>query len=273
MPAGQSYRERAPTVPLRRHLSSVWIQRVGKDAPPYTHRVVPHGSVELAVAMGSSPQLVGPQTAPRVETLAPGSTVVGVRFHPGVAPVILGVPASELVDRIAGWDELEMCPAAGIGEAVAGAASPEQAAAIVERAVFGLLADAAAPDPIVREAVGRLMPWSMNNVGSLACSLYVSERQLRRRMSVAVGLAPKVVQRVLRFQGFLALAHNGADLATLAADTGYADQAHLTREAVRLSGMTPRVLLQDAAERCVGVHDHAASRLPLLRARALARAA
>ena len=45
---------------------------------------------------------------------------------------------------------------------------------------------------------------------------------------------------MLRFQRFLARARNGdGDLARTAADLGYADQAHLTRECVRLSGLTP----------------------------------
>jgi hypothetical protein len=36
-----------------------------------------------------------------------------------------------------------------------------------------------------------------------------SERQLRRRFKAAVGLSPKTLERVLRFQRFLALVHTG----------------------------------------------------------------
>ena len=53
-------------------------------------------------------------------------------------------------------------------------------------------------------------------------------------------------------------------LARLAADLGFADQAHLTHESIRLAGQTPAVLLRDAAEHCRPTHDHAASRRPLL---------
>lgn len=275
--SGQSYRERRPAPAVAGHLSSVWVQRVSPDSAPYTHRTVPHGSIELLVEVGSLPQVVGPQTGPVVGTLAPGTTVIGVRFHPGVAPSVLGVPASELVDVSVGSDELWGRPAVALGEALGAAASADDAAAILEQAILDRLADAAAPDPIVTEAVRQLLPWGMDDIGSLTSSLYISERQLRRRALAAIGLAPKVVQRMLRFQGVLALAHAheeaGTDLALLAADTGYADQSHLTRESLRLSGLTPRALLREAAENCVGIHDHATSRVPLLRNRALRRAA
>jgi len=70
-------------------------------------------------------------------------------------------------------------------------------------------------------------------------------RQLRRRFHDAVGYGPKTLQRVLRFQRFVRAldACGGAcDLAASAAEAGYADQAHLTRECVALSGMTPAAL-------------------------------
>jgi AraC-like DNA-binding protein len=266
---GQTYRERRPVRALADVLATVWVQQVAADAAPYVHRTIPHGSVEVSVEIGSRLQVIGPQTGPTVGTLAPGAAMVGVRFHPGVAPAVLRVPACELVDRLVAGDELWGRRAVELGEAIAAAPSLEHATVIVEQAVFDLLADAARPDPIVVEAVRQLLPWGAADVGSLTSSLYLSERQLRRRLVSAIGLAPKVLHRMLRFQGFLALAHTrqpyDPDLASLAADTGYADQPHLTRESLRLSGLTPRALLREAEESCVGIHDHAASRMPLLR--------
>jgi AraC-like DNA-binding protein len=96
----------------------------------------------------------------------------------------------------------------------------------------------------------------------------LSESQLRRRCLMAVGVGPKTLQRTLRFQGYLALAQANGDrlslgrghgLADLAALTGYADHAHLSRECLRLTGVTPRELLGDKADRCDCGHDHSAS--------------
>ena len=55
--------------------------------------------------------------------------------------------------------------------------------------------------------------------------------------------------RIQRFQHFLALAEQqpGAALSRLAAEAGYADQAHLTRECGRLSGLAPAALLAAGA--------------------------
>jgi AraC-like DNA-binding protein len=256
----QTFKERQPAPALAGHLETVWVQRVSADGGPYEHRTIPHGSIEIAVELGSLPRVIGPQTGPIIETLAPGRTVVGVRFRHGVAPLALGLPASELVDLSVEWED------EALGEAIAGAGSPEQAAAILERAVLDRLVDAPQPDPVIGEAVRQLLPWGRNEVGSLPHALHISERQLRRRAAATIGLAPKVLHRMLRFQGFLALAHTvpHADLAALAAETGYADQPHLNRESLRLAGATPRVLLEEAAVNCVGIHDHAVSRGPLL---------
>jgi AraC-like DNA-binding protein len=268
----QTYRERQPAAAVADLLASVWVQSVAPGAAPYTHRTVPHGSVELWVELGSTPRVVGPRTGPEIATLAPGATVVGVRFQPGAAPAVLGVPASELVDVDAGAEELLGRAGVALGDAVAEAASPDHAATILERAIFDRRAAAPAPDPLVAHAVGRLRGSGKEDVGSLTSSLFISERQLRRRMAAAIGLAPKAVHRILRFQAFLALAHahgpRDTPLALLAAEAGYADQAHLTRESLRLAGVSPRTLLREAQENCVGIHDHWTSWAPLLRGRA-----
>ena len=85
-----------------------------------------------------------------------------------------------------------------------------------------------------REAARRL---GAADVRTVARELSISDRQLRRRFHTAVGYGPKTLERVLRFRRFVNAIDDGrADLAALAFDVGYADQAHLTREATRLAG-------------------------------------
>jgi AraC-like DNA-binding protein len=269
---GQTYRERRPAPELAGRLSCVWVQEVPLGAEPYAHRTVPNGGVELYCQVGSLPRLVGPQTGPTMEVLAPGTTVVGVRFRPGAAPSVLGMPATELVDLAVGADELWGDAALALGERIAASASPQEAAGALEREILARTLVTEDPDPIATEAVRHLLPWQVSEVTSLTTSLYISERQLRRRCLAAIGLAPKALHRMLRFQGFLALAgqreHPSGELALLAAEAGYADQSHLTRESMRLSGLPPRALLRESEIHCGPSHDHAASYGPLLRARA-----
>jgi methylphosphotriester-DNA--protein-cysteine methyltransferase len=104
------------------------------------------------------------------------------------------------------------------------------------------------PDPLVGEVARRLRRPELR-VERLASDLGVSERQLRRRCHAGVGYGPKTLQRVLRFRRFLAGidATGTPDLARLALDAGYADQAHLTRECTRLSGLAPARLVRARA--------------------------
>jgi AraC-like DNA-binding protein len=268
---GQTYKERRPTAELADRLSCVWVQEVPSGAEAYAHRTVPNGGVELSCRVGEVPVLVGPQTGPTNEVLAPGTVVVGVRFKPGAAPSVLGMPATELVDLAVGADAIWGDAAIALAERIAAAPTPHDAAAALEREILARAIEAEQPDPVAAEAVRHLHPWRVSEVTSLTDALYISERQLRRRCLAAIGLAPKALHRMLRFQGFLALAgqreHPSAELALLAAESGYADQPHLTRESIRLSGVTPRALLRESELNCGPAHDHAASYGPLLRGR------
>ena len=76
----------------------------------------------------------------------------------------------------------------------------------------------------------------------LAGALGLGERQLRRRFAAAVGYGPKTFARVERFRAALALVRAGEPLARAAAEAGYADQAHMTREIAALAGRTPALL-------------------------------
>ena len=212
--------------------------------------------------VGAAPRVVGPLTAPSVDVLAPGTTVVGLRFHPGAAPAVLGMPASELVDAAVEWE-------GPLGEFVADADDP---LAALQAAV----APRSSPDALVLEAVRR-MRWHTDDVAVVRASLFISERQLRRRCVEATGLPPKTLHRLLRFQSFLALAQaaiaagrapDESGLAMLAAEAGYADQPHLTRECLRLTGATPSAFLGETSRVCACGHDHAASFAPVLSARA-----
>lgn len=145
-----------------------------------------------------------------VERIPAHATIVGVRFTPGSAPP-LPVGLDDLVDlRV---DLADVWPGAvdRLADAVSGAASPEQALLrLQDRLVHELQQRAARPDRLVAAAVGALMPWRPVPIKTLASHLALSSSQLRRRCVATVGVTPKVLQRTLRLQGFLALAQAGA---------------------------------------------------------------
>jgi AraC-like DNA-binding protein len=160
-----------------------------------------------------------------------------------------------------------------IGEAMARAATPDAACVVLQAHLLHTIRAGAMSDVLVGEAVHLLMPWHQVKVETLAAHLGLSGSQLRRRFLHAVGMSPKALQRTLRFQGFLALAQanetssvrrGGGGMAALSVEAGYSDQAHLTRECSRLTGLTPRALLGGDVARCQCGHEHAASYRPFL---------
>jgi AraC-like DNA-binding protein len=126
---------------------------------------------------------------------------------------------------------------------------------------------------LVGAAVGKLMPWHSGGTAALPALLSISDRHLRRRCRAAAGLGPKELHRILRFQGFVARVQASVadpsaaevDLARWAVETGYHDQAHLSRECRRLLGVPPGEFLAQSSAACACGHDHAASYAPMLR--------
>jgi AraC-like DNA-binding protein len=260
----QDYAEGSPSQPLAAHVLCWSVHRIDALSSSYLHRSAPNGSVELVCEVGGQPLLVGPQTGPLVRTLSPGATVVSLRLRPGSAAAVLGLPAYELADQIVPLDDV--LPATRfLCERIA--TEPKRAVATMEGAVSTQLARRAATDRMVAFAVERLAARA-TRVSSVAASMFVSERQLRRRFKEAVGLSPKSLERVLRFQRFLALVHSGGwsrlGLAQTAIALGYADQAHLARECVYLSGLPPAELIRQTDIHCRGRHDHSPSFRALL---------
>ena len=78
-------------------------------------------------------------------------------------------------------------------------------------------------------------------VDDLARRLSMSERSVQRLARTHVGMSPGALIRRRRLQEAAARVREdpGADVASIAADLGYSDHAHLTREFRRVLGFTP----------------------------------
>jgi AraC-like DNA-binding protein len=103
-------------------------------------------------------------------------------------------------------------------------------------------------------------------ITDIADQVGVSLRQLQRSFNQEVGITPKTLARIIRFEG----AHNKIwlepkrDLSQLAFELGYADQAHLTREFQALAQVTPAVFSRGVLNRT----DHQPSPVAFLQAKA-----
>jgi AraC-like DNA-binding protein len=235
------YVEVRPPRVLRAFVERFWIHRVA--GPPAERRLLPDGRMHLVWIDELGLRVAGPARAPMAHPRLPAILAIGATFHPGAAPYLLRVRASELVDRRVHLDAIDPVLAREVDAALRAASDPRAAviafALLLQRHV-GRLSDA--PDPAVRHAVALLDGDAKATVAAVAAKTYISERELQRRFVHDVGYAPKTLQRVLRLQRFLEVRTVG-DLAGAAALAGYADQSHLSREARRLTGLTARELL------------------------------
>jgi AraC-like DNA-binding protein len=79
-------------------------------------------------------------------------------------------------------------------------------------------------------------------VAAIAERIGISPRQLHRRCLPVFGYGPARLARITRLGAAITRMRAGAALAEVAAQCGYADQAHLCREVRALVGTTPTAL-------------------------------
>ena len=175
---------------------------------------------------------------------------VQVDLTPLGARRVLGLPMDELTNRVVALDDVLGRRARELAERLREAPGWPERFALLDTALARRVADGPQPAPEVAwtyrqlaRADGRLA------VGPLAGEVGWSRRHLAARWRRDVGMGPKAVARVLRFERALRLLREGRALADVAYDCGYADQPHLNREFRALGGGTPRevTFVQDEA--------------------------
>lgn len=231
-----AYAEREPPTSLRASVACLWRRNAAAPEPAV---ILPDGCVDLIWESGRGVFLAGPDTRPVPTGPGQGHILRGVRFRPGAGGTVLGRPLDPL--RNLRVDLAELHPSAA--RTLHGDLDPGEALRRLV-ALTGSFTEERPPDPVVL-AAARLLTDPAARVHELSSRLEISERQLRRRFTAAVGYGPKTLHRVLRFQRFLGMLDAlslTTGLAELAVRAGYTDQAHLTRESVELAGHPPAAL-------------------------------
>ncbi|MCW3015802.1 MAG: Helix-turn-helix, AraC domain protein [Solirubrobacterales bacterium] len=240
-----TYREHPVPAALRWAVACGWTLEVG-PAPVSGWRVLPDTHMDIVAVSGQAVRLAGPATTVQLIDLPAGGGVAGLRLAPGTAPALLGVPADAVRDASPDLADVWRPARRWDQDHLRGLTDTRSRLHVLYRLLALELHDAATPDRLVRRAVHALSAGRLP-VARLAHDTGLTQRQLLRRFDAAVGYGPKRLQRIARLQRGLA-AHQrepGLGLAELAAGIGYADQAHLTRDWVALTGVTPRVLLHE----------------------------
>ncbi|GAA4158761.1 helix-turn-helix domain-containing protein [Phytohabitans flavus] len=236
---------------LARWVESIWFARGQIDYP--RERIAPTGSTVAVVVLGDPIRLVagdgpalvarggfllGPHDRPVVNEPLGETHCVGVVTTPVGCQALLGVaPATvrgRVVDLLAAW------PAAvPLRRALLAGGTPEEALDSYQ----GVLAPDE-PGPGVRRceaAVAALKSDPMRPIAGLAAELGVSHGHLDREFTAIVGLAPRMLSRILRLRALLAEidVYGPVDWTGLAATYGWFDQSHFIRDFRRHTGVTP----------------------------------
>jgi AraC-like DNA-binding protein len=186
---------------------------------------------------------------------------IEVLLTPLGAYTLLGVPMGELANQVVDLGDL-LGP--GGGKLIARLAETpawDERLALLDDALAVRLAAGLEPSPEVEHVWNRLLQTHGRlPVGGLAAEVGWSRRHLVARFHQQVGLPPKVLARVLRFQRGLRLlqaeagrpatgagegrgSSTGRSWAELALACGYYDQAHLNRDFREFAGCTPTQFL------------------------------
>jgi AraC-like DNA-binding protein len=242
-PARSYYRTLPPRPALRPFVECLWVRAIPGAEIDEDRRILPDGRMDLVWIRRLGVVVAGPQSRFTTRPVVAPMLAFGARFHPGVAPLLLRLPAVEFINDHVPLEAVDARLAMRLGHELAQAPDQWTAFAALERELMRLV-EGLKPDPVVREAVALLEQRSIT-VAETAARVFVSERQLERRFVEYVGYGPKMLQRILRLQYVveqLRLEREAGELARAAASAGYADQPHLSRESRRLTGLTPRQL-------------------------------
>jgi AraC-like DNA-binding protein len=215
-----------------------------RGQPPHEQAILPHPNVNLAFeATGAA--VFGVDTRIFTRRLSGEGKALGIRFRPGGFRPFYSKPVCSLNDcvvparRLFGQAADEAC-AQVMADTAGDAAMIEAAAALLR----GLRP---AADPVAEQVAGLTAlitrDQGLYRVAQLAEASGLTERRLQRMFADYVGVSPKWVMRRARLHEAALRAEAGGQAsvnwAALAAELGYADQAHLTRDFTATIGVPP----------------------------------
>jgi AraC-like DNA-binding protein len=227
---------RCPSLPLATYLGCFW---AFPAEPPASVKTLPDGCAQFVVEWtgGASPAafIGGPRSHPSHYRKPPLRKIIGVRLRPGVGYLLLRRPMCDLVNRRV------RVAAPELTDRMARTHSVDERFDVLESHLSRKLAGLALDDRVRRaiRAVGESAGGA--RIDEVARQCGVSRRHLERLMRVWVGVSPKRLARVARFQALLGSVQNDAQTDwTERAAASYADQSHLIHEFAEFAGASPR---------------------------------
>jgi len=219
----------SPAPDLARYVGRYWVVS-WHYREPYRQKIVPYPHVQLTFQDGSA-TVHGPSGHHQIKVLSGAGGVLGVEFRAGCFRPFLGAPVASLAERSVDAREI-------FGPHLP--TDPDVPA--VEEFLRAHLPE---PDPRADESAAIVATIAgspeLTRVDKVAAEAGLGVRALQRLFAEYVGIGPKWVIRRYRLHEVTERLAAGADIdwAVLAAELGYADQAHFVRDFRTMFGESP----------------------------------
>jgi AraC-like DNA-binding protein len=250
-----------PSPALSRYIDFIWV--ANGTAPHRRERVLPNGAIELIFNLGSYHRVVskvderqseiykecwlaGLQSESIIIEALRETSLIGVRFRPGGAYAFLRFPASEVTDLVLESDEIFGSSLRGLREQLLETQTVAQRIGMIEVFLLSRI-NLAFEDPVVSFVLQEISQDTRPKlIRQLSKEIGLSNKQIISRFHRVVGVSPKLLGRILRFQQVLSYTKGSSEVSwtEVAQRCNYYDQAHMIREFHLLTDSTPSDYLQ-----------------------------
>ncbi|MCI0412689.1 helix-turn-helix domain-containing protein [bacterium] len=259
---------RVPDYPLSQFVERLWFYE-GYFPDHSKERVLPNGRMELLIELREGSKklydphnresfrsfkkswLSGAQSGPIIIEAAQNSSMMGVSFKPGGAYPFLPFPVFELNDLVVESDLIWGRSVHSLRDRILESQNHSVKFKILEEFLLKQLHLKNKGNGIVHTAIQEIRTQNGElSIKGLSSRLGISQTHLARQFQRVVGIHPKFLSRILRFQKALHLLESEKPIAwsVLANDCGYYDQSHFNHEFKLFSGYNPSTYLNVRGE-------------------------
>lgn len=262
MPSELVYKTIEPCSELEPFVECFWLLAAPhkEEEEPKTETVLPDGKTELIVHFGNdfckletvnderkfvrqARVLMSGQLTEHIVLKPLGEVgVVAARFKPAGAARFFCLPYDEIVDQVIDLSAHAKETADHLHDKMAKLSTHDERLEFMQTFLKGRLERESQEDLFVRQACRYILQSEGEyTVAELVKLIGFSERQLERKFKKQVGLTPKTLSRIIRFQKILRMAQSSKTLSLVdaAVSCGYYDQSHFIRDFTKFSGDSP----------------------------------
>ncbi|MCX8131671.1 MAG: AraC family transcriptional regulator [Clostridia bacterium] len=252
------YKLHSPHKLLKPYIHRIWIFESKYGIPNDDMKMItPNGEVKLIIMYRSNVNcrienyswdfsehsfaIIGQTTKPAIIDPQGCFGTIGVEFRPFGAVNFFSIPLYELTNQFYHADEVLNRIGCELQKRIADSKSVEEKIFILESFLLNQLFSSRKAASFIEYAANQItLKNGVINISELITDTGYSKRHFDRKFKEHIGVSPKELARVLRFQAFYSkIAMNKNDIRDQMYDFYY-DQSHFIKEFKRFTGLTPK---------------------------------